>query len=361
MENVHTGEMLDLTGRAWEDLKAGVIRTPLDPHVTFFDDPLRMLRAVRFASRHDFTIESETWYAITEMASRLDLFGSEPAVVSAERIRDEFVKMMLSNGPALSAPIPSGVRLGKGAPVGLEMLRQSGLLASFFPELLEMTGVTQNAWHLYNVWDHTLIALSHVPHDAPLEIRMAVLLHDVGKPRTRTEDDKGVHFYEHQFVGAKMAQQALTRLKFTNDQIETITLLVELHMRLGESRPDWSDAAIRRMIRSLNPYIDQLFEITRCDMAAMRQDVPATELETLRVRIEELNAQMNAAQVQSPLDGLEIMDTLNLPPGPLIKSAKEFLINEVIEGRVPEWDKVAAREALCAWKQGQQEGDREQE
>lgn len=349
MENLHTGQILDLTGRAWEDLRAGVIRTPRDPHLTFFDDPLRMLRAVRFACRHDFVIEEKTWQAVTEMAGRLSLFGPEPPVVSAERIRDEFTKMVVATGPALESPLPRDIARGKGAPVGLDLLLRSGLLAAFLPELREMVGVTQNAWHLYDVWDHTLIALSHAPSDTSLEVRLGILFHDIGKPRTRTEHAKGVHFYEHQFVGAAMTHEAMTRLKFTNDQIRDVGTLVELHMRLGESRPDWSDTAIRRMIRALHPYTDSLFTITACDMAAMRRDVTHPNLDALRVRMDALNAKMNAARLQSPLDGREIMAALEVEPGPLLRAAKEFLVNEVLDGRLGEIDKIGACGILRDW------------
>jgi poly(A) polymerase len=355
MENVHTGESLDLTGRGLDDLRAGVICTPLDPHVTFYDDPLRMLRAIRFACRYGFEIEGRTWQAISEMADRLNLLGPNPPVVSAERIRDEIVKMMMTTGPVLEGPLRADVTKGLGAPFGLELLRRSGLLAAFLPELVEMVGVTQNAWHLYDVWDHTLIALSHVPADSSLEVRMGILLHDVGKPRTRSEDEKGVHFYEHQLVGADMTRDILNRLKFTNDQIRDITSLVELHMRLGESRPEWSDAAIRRMIRALHPYTDSLFAITRCDMAAMRHDVPHPDLDALRRRMDRLNKEMNAAVVASPLDGREIMELLGVPPGPLLKMAKELLVNELLDGRLVEGDKATASARLLKWHRARAE------
>jgi poly(A) polymerase len=349
MENIHTGEVLDLTGRAWEDLRAGVIRTPLDPHVTFFDDPLRMLRAVRFACRYGFTIEDRTWSAIIEMAGRLNLLGPEPPVVSAERIRDEIVKALGASGPALDQVHRSQWTMVKGAAAGLELMRRAGLLKAFLPELLEMVGVTQNAWHLYDVWDHTLIALSHAPPDASLEVRAAILFHDVGKPRTRTEDEKGVHFYEHQFVGAEMAREALNRLRFTNDQIRDVCALVGLHMRLGESRPEWTDAAIRRMIRAIHPYTDALFQITGCDMAAMRRDVPHPDLVSLRARMDRLNAEMNAASAKSPLDGVEIMEILGVAPGPVLRDAKEYLVNQILDGTLVEGDKDAASAILRKW------------
>jgi poly(A) polymerase len=333
MENLHTGEVLDLTGRAMKDIAARLIRTPLEPKVTFYDDPLRMLRAVRFAVRFGFEIEEGTWGAMCQEAYRLNLMGPEAPVVSAERIRDEFTKTMLGPDPAR----------------GLELLRESNLLAQFLPELLEMVGVTQNAWHLYDVWTHTLEALRHLPVNATLEVRLGVLFHDVGKPRTRSEDDKGVHFYEHQFVGAEMTRQALNRLKFTNDQVHDVVRLVELHMRLGEYSTGWSDAAVKRLIRAVHPQAEELFSISRCDMSAMRQDVPHADLEALRLRMEELNRQADVAHIGSPLDGTEIMAALEVGPGPVIKEAKEFLTNEVIDGRLDGGDTDGARRALVEW------------
>lgn len=333
MENVHTGKVLDLTGRAYEDLRAGIIRTPLAPRVTFFDDPLRMLRAVRFAARFGFEIEDGTWEAVCAESHRLNLMGPEAPVVSAERIRDEFVKTMLSRDP---------VR-------GLELMREAGLLRQFFPELLEMVGVTQNAWHLYDVWDHTMLAERNAPSNASLEVRMGVLLHDVGKPRTRSEEDNGVHFYGHQSVGAEMAQVTLNRLKFTGDQIRDITELVARHMRLGEWRPEWSDSAVKRLIRGVHPYTEELFAITACDMAAMNPDVPKTDMAALREKMDALNAQMNVAAIRSPLDGNEIMAALQVGPGPILKEAKEFLVNEVLDGRLGEHDKEAAETAIRTW------------
>jgi poly(A) polymerase len=339
MENLHSGELLDQTGRALADLRNRTIRTPLEPRVTFFDDPLRMLRAVRFAVRLGFTIEQGTSEAIQAESARIDIVGSEPHVVSAERIRDEFTKIMMGTDPA----------------GGLELLRSSGLLERFFPELLEMVGVTQNDWHIYNVWDHTMAALRALHSDAPLEVRLGVLLHDVAKPRTRSEDERGVHFYEHQFVGAEMTRRALNRLRFTGDQVRDVTALVSLHMRLGEAKPDWSDAAVKRLIRAIDPYTDSLFAISAADKAAMRQDVPHTDLEALRRRMEELNRVSNIAALRSPLDGVEIMEILCVRPGPILREAKEFLTNEVIEGRLEENDKNSAAALLRQWHQEKQQ------
>jgi poly(A) polymerase len=330
LRNLHTGETLDITGKAYEDLKAGLIRTPLDPKLTFYDDPLRMLRAIRFATRFGFDIESKTWDSILEESGRLNLIDNPSPVVSAERIRDEFIKIMMTDRPA----------------DGMELLRRSNLLRQFLPELIDMIGVTQNAWHLYDVWDHTLRVLGNHPPDAPLNLRLALLLHDVGKPPTRSVDDKGVHFYEHQFVGAKMTTDILRRLKFPNDVVHDVSRMVELHMRLGESRPEWSDAAVKRLIRAVGDHMDALFDLARCDMAAMNPNAPVTDLEALRRRMTDLEAREKVTKITSPLNGREIMKLLNIPPSPQVRMAKDFLVNQILDGKLPADDKTGAERML---------------
>lgn len=330
LRNIHTGETLDITGKAYKDLNAGLIRTPLDPKITFYDDPLRMLRAIRFASRFGFEIESNTWKSIQQEAGRLNLVRNAAPVVSAERIRDEFVKIMMSDRAA----------------DGMELLRLSGLLQQFLPELTDMIGVSQNAWHLYDVWDHTMGVLRAHPQDAPLNLRLALLFHDVGKPATRTEDDKGVHFYEHQSVGAKMTTDILRRLKFPNEVVHDVTSMVELHMRLGESRPEWSDSAVKRLIRAVGDHMDSLFELARCDMAAMNPDAPVTDLDALRTRMMDLEAREKVTKITSPLDGREIMALLGIPPSPQVRMAKDFLVNQILDGKLPADDKECAERML---------------
>lgn len=333
LQNLHTGRMMDPLKCARRHLRMRLLKTPLPPEDTFFDDPLRMLRAVRFAVRLDFRIERSTWRAMRREAHRLNLLGPDPPVVSAERIRDEFVKILMS---------PHSGR-------GLRLLADANLLEQFLPELRETMGVTQNVWHLYDVWEHTIRALEALPRDAPLELRLAALFHDIGKPATRTEDAKGVHFYEHQSVGAETTRQVLQRLHFPNQTIHTVAELVRLHMRLGEPKPDASDSVIRRLIRDTAPYMDQLFVLAQADRAAMAPNAPMTPLPLLRERIEQVSRDLDAARVTSPLDGKEIMELLRVPPGPLVGAAKEFLTNEIIEGRLAARDKDGARKAVSEW------------
>lgn len=332
LENLRSGEILDLTGRARQDLQAGVVRTPLEPRATFFDDPLRMLRAVRFASRFDFEIEAGTWDAICAESERL-----RPPAISSERIRDEFTKIL---------KLP-GVKIRRG----LQLLLDSGLLEKFLPEMLPMVGCSQGTWHPHDVWGHTLTALTFLPdNDAPLEVRLGLLWHDVGKPATRAEDAGKITFYGHAAVGAEITRQMMNHLKFSNEEIKDVTTLVAKHMRLGDYRANWTDASVKRLIRDCEPYLDRLFALVRCDMASL--NIPAGEgvdLAALRQRIDALNAVSNIARIESPLDGNAIMETLGIGPGPALKEAKEFLVNAVLDGLIAEGDQEKARESLRDW------------
>jgi poly(A) polymerase len=364
LENLHTGELLDLTGHAFTDLRAGILRTPVAPRVTFFDDPLRMLRAIRFAARFGFTIEAETWEAICTEAARL-----RPPTIAFERIREEFVKI---------AKLP-GAKFRRG----MELLLESNLMAEFLPEMLPMIGCSQGGWHRYDVWTHTLTALESLPDDARLEIRLALLWHDIGKPSTRSvvttapdsvsptgegatleaaplssasaaeasESDGGtVRFYGHPAAGAELVRAIMNRLKFSNEEIRDVTVLVTKHMRLGEYKHAWSDVPVKRLIRDCGAYLDDLFVLTLCDRSAV--DIPpdqAADLVELRARIDALNALSDIAHLQSPLDGNAIMETLGTGPGPHLKAAKEFLLNEIIEGRLSENDQDTARQQLLTW------------
>lgn len=355
LENLHTGEVLDLTGRAFDDLCAGILRTPLAPRITFFDDPLRMLRAVRFAARFGFTIAEETWEAICTEAARLS-----PPTIAYERIREEFVKI---------AKLP-GAKFRRG----MELLRESNLLAQFLPEMLPMIGCTQGDWHRYDVWTHTLTALESLPDKTHLELRLALLWHDIGKPPTRSivlpaaeapdsdlaslredgEASGNVRFYGHPAAGAELVRVIMNRLKFSNEEIRDVTTLVDKHMRLGEYRHAWSDVPVKRLIRDCGVYLDDLFLLTRCDRSAV--DIPAdqaADLDELRTRIDALNALSDIAHLESPLNGNEIMETLKVGPGAHLKAAKDFLLNEIIEGRLSEKDTDTARQLLQAWWQDQ--------
>jgi poly(A) polymerase len=323
MENLHTSEVLDLTGRGRKDLDAGVLRTPLDAIITFTDDPLRMLRACRFAAKLGFVIEANTYRAIKENAHKLSYAHG----IAFERIKEEFSKMLMA----------------KGAINGLRQLLETGLLAQFAPELLAMVGVTQNAFHHLDVWEHSLAALGNLPSDAPLEVRLATLLHDCGKPQTRSVDTNGdVHFYEHEHVGADMARAFLNRLRYPNEIIDRVATLVNFHMRFGAYDKNWSDSAVRRLIRTVGTHKEDLFCIAAADVAACNTEIGVfADLDGLREHMQTIEQNTNIAALTSPLSGDEIRELLGAV-GPQIGKIKNTLTDLVVAGELAPDDKEGA-------------------
>jgi poly(A) polymerase len=331
LENLHTGEILDPLGVGREHLEAKLLKTPLDPDITFTDDPLRMLRACRFAAKLGFTLHPETEAALQKNAFRL----SAEHGISFERIRDELNKTLLAPGAA----------------DGLERMCVAGLLEKFAPELSGMHGVTQNGWHAFDVWTHTLEALKNLPASAELCVRLATLFHDVGKPGAKTVDAEGnVHFYEHETLGAEIAREVLRRLRYSDDESRRVVALVGLHMRYGAYQPGvWTDPAVRRLVRAVGEHRRDLFTIARADIAACGvPDVPTADLAGLSERMEFLEAAYGIVAAVSPLRGEELMARLDLKPGPILKTLKAALTDAVVAGELAPDDKTGA-EAL-AWR-----------
>lgn len=324
LENLHTHEILDLTGCARQDIERKIIRTPQDPIATFNDDPLRMLRAVRFAVRLGFNIDDETYAAMRHCAGRLK-------IVSGERIRDEFVKIVL---------FPDAAE-------GLEMLRETGLLDEFAPELSAMHGVSQNIYHIYDVWTHSLKTLESIPPDSGIILRLAALLHDTGKVETKSIDKEGrAHFYEHQSAGARIGRQVMQRLRFSNDQIDSVAFLISMHLRVGEYDNQWSDAAVRRLLRDSGDRLEDLIRLTEADKAASNPEMPSADLVALRAHIGRVKTGLDGHRITSPLDGREIIDLLGLAPGPEIGVVKSYLESEIIDGNLLPGDKIVATELV---------------
>ncbi|MCE5198407.1 MAG: CCA tRNA nucleotidyltransferase [Armatimonadota bacterium] len=324
LENLHTGEVLDLTGTGRTDLANKIIRTPVNPELTFADDPLRMLRAVRFAARLGFAIDKETYAAIHSCAYRLN-------IVSAERIREEFIKILMS----------------RAATQGMEMLRETRLLSSFAPELAVMYGVTQNIYHLYDVWTHTMKTLESIPAESGIILRLAALMHDVGKVETRSVDPSGaVHFYDHQRVSAEIAGHIMRRLKFSNSEIREIQFLISMHLRVGEYDQQWSDAAVRRLVREAGGHLQDLVTLTEADKAAANPAMPSVDLDTFRTHVNRIRAGLAGQRICSPLDGREIIELLDIEPGPQVGQIKDYLEHEIIEGNLLPGDKSAAAELV---------------
>ncbi len=326
LENLHTGEILDPLGVGIADLEAKILRTPRDPHETFYEDPLRMLRAARFAAQLGFTIDPPAYQAILEQAERL-------AIVSVERIQTEFTRLMDS----------------PEAHIGLQMLLDTRLLHQFGQPLLPMVGCTQNEYHLYDVWEHSLKTVEFIdPSGLEMpawELRLAALLHDVGKPATRTVDEDGeVHFYEHDRVGAEIAAQWLRSLRYSNSTIERVSKLVKLHMRPGFHTPEWSDSAVRRLIRDAGELLEPLLRLSQADIQAQRQDVPHANLNALREHIRRVQATQPKEKWQSPLTGKQIMERFGLKPSPLVGQIKNYLEEQVLEGN------LASDDVKNAWR-----------
>lgn len=334
LENLHTGEIRDPTGRGRADLDARLLQTPADPEIIFREDPLRMLRACRFAAKLGFDVAPETLTAVRRHAP---LCNPENGI-AFERIREELNKTLMTTD----------------APRGLEMMRETGLLSQFAPELVAMHGVTQNRFHRYDVWTHTLTALANLPTDTPLLVRLAVLLHDVGKPPTRTTNvvTGEAHFYGHQDVGAQIARTLLQRLRYSSDEIEKTAGLVALHMRYGEYRADaWTDASVRRLIRAVGAHRRDLFVIARADIAACATTdaFPVqADLEGLFERMERIEAEAHITTATSPLSGQEIMALLNIPAGRAVGTIKNALTDAVVAGDLAPDDKEGAAERARA-------------
>ncbi|MEA2552180.1 MAG: hypothetical protein QOJ65_356 [Fimbriimonadaceae bacterium] len=322
MRNLHTAELLDPLGRGLSDLKQKVLRTPLDPVATFHDDPLRMLRAVRFRWKLGFEPAEGLYGAIKNEAHRLK-------IISGERIRDEVLKM-------LQQPTAADA---------LQDLMHRNLLTHFAPELTALVGVDQGDYHHLDVWDHLLLTLRNAGSD-DLILSLAALLHDIGKPETRFVDEQGrVRFFGHEEVGANIAEKLLRRLKLPLRDIENVSLLVRNHMRLGFG-PEISASAARRLVRDLGDQLPRLLKLVEADRAAHKPGIPHPDLKQIRAVVEQVQAETPREVLQSPLEGGEIMELLSLEPGPEVGKWKSFLTEKVLDGHIAPGDKEAARSEL---------------
>ena len=307
------------------DLAARRLRTPLDPEVSFADDPLRMLRAARFIARLDLEPDPELVEAVKAGHGRL-------SIVSAERIRDELDKMVM-------VPVPS---------VALWFVVRTGLAAEFLPELPGLA-LEQDPIHRHkDVLAHTLAVMDKTGTDRML--RLAALFHDVGKPKTRAFGEGGVTFHHHEVVGARMTRERMTALRYPRDEVETVTELVELHLRFHTYRLGWTDRAVRRYVRDAGPLLDRLNELTRCDCTtrnAAKARALGRRMDELEARIAALREQEELDAIRPDLDGTQIMDQLGIEPGRDVGAALSFLLElRLEEGPLGEEE---ARRRLQAW------------
>ncbi|MFD8067541.1 CCA tRNA nucleotidyltransferase, partial [Streptomyces parvulus] len=316
-----------------DDLAARVLRTPGTPEESFSDDPLRMMRAARFAAQLDFEVAPEVVAAMKDMAGRID-------IVSAERVRDELNKLILSAHPRK----------------GLTLLVESGLADRVLPELPALRLERDEHHRHKDVYDHTLIVLERamaLETEGPdLTLRLAALLHDIGKPRTRRfEGDGRVSFHHHEVVGAKMTKKRMTALKYSNDLVKDVSRLVELHLRFhGYGTGEWTDSAVRRYVRDAGPLLDRLHKLTRSDCTTRNKrkaSALARAYDGLEDRIAQLQQQEELDSIRPDLDGNQIMSILDVPPGPAVGQAYKHLLELRLENGPMEHEAAVA--ALREW------------
>ena len=294
------------------DLAASRLRTPLSPEESFADDPLRMLRAARFLAGYGLTPDDDLVRAVEAMHGRLE-------IVSAERIRDEFDKLMVVEHPA----------------PGLWFLVRTGLADEFLPELAAL-GLEQDPIHRHkDVLAHTIAVVENTTPDRWL--RLAALYHDVGKPKTRSIGPEGVSFHHHEVVGARMTRDRMKALRYSTDDIEAVSRLVELHLRFHgykEGDGGWTDSAVRRYARDAGPLLDRLNELTRCDCTTRnkrRAAELAARMDQLEERIARLREQEELDSLRPDLDGKQVMDHLGIRPGRAVGEALAMLLEARME------------------------------
>lgn len=318
------GRIIDPFGGR-QDLEIHLLRAVgNEPDKRFDEDPLRLLRAIRFAAQLDFTIEPETRRSIARQAVKLQK-------ISRERIRDEMNKLLLSDHPAK----------------GLDLLVELRLMEWIVPEVLELRGVSQQpqprAIATKDVYAHVLRV---VERSSPrLLPRWGALLHDIAKPRTKTVEENKVHFLGHEDVGATMARDILKRLHFDRDFIESVSKLVRLHMRANAYTSEWTDGAVRRLMLEVGDDLPELLDLSNADITSYRQDKinrAAARVKELAERCQHLKEEAERVPLKSPLDGNELMQLFGRGPGPWLRPIKDHLLGLVIDGELSPDDKEGA-------------------
>jgi poly(A) polymerase len=318
-----------------QDLAAKILRTPGKPNDSFNDDPLRMMRAARFAAQLDFEIAPEVINAMKDLATRI-------SIVSAERIRDEFIKTLMSDNPRK----------------GITILVDTGLADLVLPEIPKLRLEVDEHHHHKDVYEHSITVLEQaIAHEdrlggPSLIIRLAALLHDIGKPKTRAFiEGGGVSFHHHEVVGARLAKKRLQALRFDNNTIDAVELLTTLHLRFhGYGDGEWTDSAVRRYVRDAGEFITHLHVLTRADCTTRNKSKAArlaATYDSLDARIEVLMEQEELSKIRPDLDGAQVMELLDLKPSREVGQAMDFLLELRLEkGPLGE---AAATKALLEW------------
>ena len=320
------------------DLQNKLIKTPGKPEDSFTDDPLRMMRAARFMSQLNFAVDPAIIAAIKNMSSRLE-------IISAERIRDEFTKIILSPAPR----------------IGITLLVETGLADYFLPEVPKLKLEIDEHHHHKDVYEHSLtvleqaIGLEQRLGGPNLTLRLAALLHDIGKPKTKQLiAGGGVSFHHHEVVGARMCKERLKKLRFDNHLINDVAKLTFLHLRFhGYGSGEWTDSAVRRYVRDAGELLTHLHLLTRADCTTRNKKKAeglAKTYDQLEKRIEDLMAQEELNKIRPDLTGDEIMQILGIKPSPIVGKAYEFLLELRLE-HGPQGAEKAKEELLKWWKE----------
>jgi poly(A) polymerase len=301
-------EMVDPHG-GLVDLAQGVLRTPLDPEISFGDDPLRMLRLFRFQATLGFTPDADAVAAVERMKDRLE-------IVSAERIRDELDRLLMGDHVA----------------DGLTALVASGLADQFLPELSALA-LEQDPIHRHkDVLAHTIAVVAKCPSDRIT--RIGALFHDVGKPATRDFASGGVTFHHHEVVGARLARARMRELRYSKDDVSDVSQLVYLHMRHHTFKMGWTDRAVRRYVRDAGPLLDQLNDLVRCDVTT-RNEKKARQIQRrideLEERIAALREQEELDSIRPPIDGNRVMEILGIDPSPVVGQVMDYLLEHRLD------------------------------
>jgi poly(A) polymerase len=308
------------------DLAARRLRTPVEPEVSFEADPLRMLRAARFVAA--FALEP-----VPELVAALHAMHHRMTIVSPERIRDELCRLLGVADPA----------------AGLWMLCETGVSDEFIPELNAMR-LEQDPIHTHkDVLAHTIAVVGNTD-PGHLNVRLAALFHDIGKPKTRSIGPGGVSFHHHEVVGARMTEERLRALRFSNDIVHDVTKLVYLHLRIHTYAMGWTDRAVRRYVRDAGPLLVELNELQRADCTTRNQRKAAAlarRMDDLEGRVESLRAREELDAIRPPLDGRQVMAYLGIPPGPAIGEALDALLEARLDEGPIDVDDAYAR--LEAW------------
>ena len=310
LKDLTTGEILDLTGKGMSDIKNGLVRTPIHPDEIFKDDPLRMLRAIRFAVKYNWKLPFFMIKAMKDNAYRLK-------IISNERIRDELDKMLKTGSPDKA----------------IRLLQLTGLSQLIFPELDRLIKLKQNKYHEYDAMKHTLFVLKNTP--ANLIARLAALFHDIGKSATKEIIDNEIHFYRHEEVSAEMVEDILTRLKYPKEIIIPVKIAVANHMRtkqFGQNAEIVSDKALRKLQADLGDHLETVLDVIHADNISHGNtaDLP-NQVPSIKNRLKSLNTQQPSTKIILPVTGNDVMKLTGLKPGKQIGDILDYLKDAWLE------------------------------